>query len=612
MNLLNLLLNVINRIGGYTPKAAFQDMQDERLDYLKTMTAQHYTEAEIDQVLSNRRSDHTDEALIADFQSFEQPHQPIPRDQYFERAVAKTTEMFRPNRTLNPVSFPDLRYYPWNLKPNAEAPWHLNGFTFTPTFRSVNDEMTTPKIQEQQSSLLQKVTRTLRWLANGTVKVSDYLSYKQSVGITKDVRTSFHNLFDEIFIFNRNLVHRIKDGLAPFWIDGKPAPYYWNTLHARAHVVGPDEPDKIRAVFGVTKLLLMVENMFIWPLQAFYLNEDTSPLLWGREIMKGGWRRLTNEAYRFGPKSCFLTLDWSQFDKRLQHELIRVVHSIWRSYFDFSIYQPTSFYPLAKTNPLRIERLWQWMSFSITDTPTALPNGQLIKWTTNGFASGFQQTQLMDSFANLIMILACLAALGVNIESQDFWIRIQGDDSLVGFYSFMFQVYGPSFLTKLAETAQFYFNAKVNVKKSSISDNLSGLTVLGYFNSYGMPSRTDEDLLRHLFFPERSQNWERTLSAALGLGLAACGCSERFHRLCQEIIDDLTAKGYSPHGGMLYILLRGQLLNDPESELPQQLPTQLELLARSRTPQKRTDAERQRLWPTKAGTRGNFFFLTDL
>jgi hypothetical protein len=274
-----------------------------------------------------------------------------------------------------------------------------------------------------------------------------------------DNRRSFHNLYDEIFIFNRNLIHRIKDGLAPFWKDGIPQPYYWNTLHARAYAVSVSEPDKIRSVFGATKLLLMAENTFIWPLQATYLNTDAGRLLWGREIMKGGWRKLFNEMFAQGAHSTYLTVDWSAFDKRLLHELFPIIHAIWREYFDFTVYEPTSFYPNAKTNPQRIERLWTWMTQSITNTPIALPNGELFKWNFNGFGSGYQQTQLMDSFANMIMILTCLSALGINIEAPKFWIRVQGDDSIVAFFEMIYQIYGPTFLTKLEETALFYFNA---------------------------------------------------------------------------------------------------------------------------------------------------------
>jgi hypothetical protein len=45
-------------------------------------------------------------------------------------------------------------------------------------------------------------------------------------------------------------------------------------------MVKSDKPDKIRAVFGVPKLLLMVENMFIWNIQKEYLNKGKGSLLW--------------------------------------------------------------------------------------------------------------------------------------------------------------------------------------------------------------------------------------------------------------------------------------------------------------------------------------------
>lgn len=145
------------------------------------------------------------------------------------------------------------------------------------------------------------------------------------------------------------MVHQIKYGFKEFWYeDGTPRTYYWNTLHSRSHVVAKDEPDKIRAVFGAPKLLLMIENMFIWQLQRRYLNNDEGKMLWGREIMKGGWKKLQNEMLSQGQPNTFLSIDWSQFDKRLLFELFDEVHKIWRSYFDFSRYAPTSFYPNGK------------------------------------------------------------------------------------------------------------------------------------------------------------------------------------------------------------------------------------------------------------------------
>nr|QHD64790.1 RNA dependent RNA polymerase [Plasmopara viticola lesion associated Partitivirus 9] len=585
----------------------FAEYQPFRLDWLVNRAKRYFSENEVEKALSNRRSEHNEEALINDFKSFEQPYHPIPKDGHYRRAVACVTKLFDPGRVLLPVTFPDLRYYPWKLKPNAEAPWNIPDFTFTPTFRDLDDESENPKLEE-------RLSRLSNWISERTVTIRQYLNTKYIIGMIDNQFPKFHNLYNEIFQYNRTLVHQIKEGHPAFWKNGVPRTYYWTTLHARSHVVGKDEPDKIRAVFGVTKLLLMIENMFIWPLQATYLNDpDKGRLLWGREMIRGGWKKLFAEIHNSGNPNTYLSLDWSQFDKRLLFELIDEVHSIWRSYFDFSRYQPTSFYPNANPRrPERLERLWQWMCYSIKHTPIRLPNNELWSWNYNGFSSGFQQTQLMDSFANMIMILTSLSALGINIDNKNFWIRVQGDDSLIAFYEQIYLIYGPNFLTSLGDTAMYYFNAKLSVKKSQLSDRLHGMSVLSFFNDFGLPARTDEDLLRHLFFPERNQDLARTASAALGLAYAASGCSPAFHNLCEYIWTKLVKeKGFSPNEESIQWLERAGVFTelDVKAMLSEEFPTLLELRAQVWFHTARSVQERERLWPTEPGPRGRFFFL---
>jgi hypothetical protein len=563
-----------------------------------------YSKEEVKQAASNRRSKNTDEAVISDFMSFEHAYHQIPEDEHFTKALAVTRDIFNPG-TLYTVHYCDLRYYPWNLKPSAEAPWTLEDFTFKPTFRSVDDESETPKLREH-------IEKLSYWISEGKISVKDYLRSKHRFGLISDTNHSFHNLYNEIFNYNRSLIHFIKDGLHPYWDGDTPVPYYWNTLHARSHVVSKDEPDKIRAVFGAPKLLLMAENMFIWPMQKAYLNDEKlGRMLWGRETIRGGWKKLYSEVHTHGLPETILSLDWSEFDKRLLFKLMDFVHLIWRSYFDFSRYQPTSFNPNATTDPTRLERLWNWTCHSIKHNPILLPNGDLYKWKHNGFGSGYQRTQVMDSFANCIMILTCLSKLGVNISHPTFWIRVQGDDSLIAFYENFYTIYGPSFLTMIGDAALYYFNAKLNVKKSQLSYRLDGISVLGYFNSYGLPYRTDEDLLRHLMFPETPGPQEQLLAAAIGLLYSSCGCSYQFYKLCKHIIDKLRTKGKLPDPRSLRWMVRAQIIepDEIESMMIQPLPSYIELKATSWMHQPRSEAQKERIWPTKPGTRERFFFL---
>jgi len=211
------------------------------------------------------------------------------------------------------------------------------------------------------------------------------------------------------------------------------------------------------------------------------------------------------------------------------------------------------------------------------------------------------------------MILTLLASLGINIEHPSFWIRIQGDDSLIAFYEQISIIYGPNFLTMIGDASAYYFNAKLNVKKSQLRDRLNGMSVLSFFNNYGLPSRKDDDLLRHLFFPERNQDMARTASCALGLAYAASGCSPRFHALCQYIWDKLVKeKGFSPNEESIQWLERAGVFTelDINAMLADDFPELMGLRSTVWLHTPRSAQERERLWPTKPGTRGRFFFLT--
>jgi hypothetical protein len=579
-----------------------------RNEWLERQMRKFFNDEEIDQVLTNRRSDYSDTGLVNDFKRMELPFHEIPMDNIVHQAIAAVTEQFRPNRTLYPIQYPDLRYYPWTLNVSAEAPFTLKKFKFTPMDRSVDYESLQPKLifDINKRNKLRKFDQP--------VETRTYLAWKQSIGLTENDHVSFHNLYDEIFIYNRPLIHKIKEGEEPFWKDGKPVPYYWNVLHVRSHVVAQNEPDKLRGVFGATKLMLQTEQPFIWPLQASYLNTDAGRLLWGREMSKGGWRRLFSEIYEHGPPSTVCGLDWSAFDKRLLHQLIRIVHTIWRQYFDFTHYEPTNQYPNANPrNPQRIERLWQWMCYAVTGTPILLPNGELWQWNWNGFGSGYQQTQLMDTFANAIMIYTCLIALGVDVTNNKFWARFQGDDSIVRFFEQMFRIYGNDFLIMLSAVALKYFNAQLNVKKSFILNNAHQASVLSYPNWHGTPYRTEEDLLRHLMFPERPQDLGRLAASAIGLAQAALGSSERFHNLCEHIFNKLVKqKGIKVKWTALKWMIRAGYYGTIDQLKRTEFPKIEELLSLGITPSARSENDRERIWPTKPESKGGFYFLSNL
>nr|BAH08700.1 putative RNA-dependent RNA polymerase [Flammulina velutipes isometric virus] len=532
---------------------------------------------EVDEICNGfRRSHGGPEATDEDFMSYDQPEHKVDRDQHYRKALRKVAEAFRPPEKFKPVHYTDQRYYPWELAVSAESPYNIG---------------------QWYDDYLKRLQREL--------PPGEKFTYAKT----------FHNFYDKIFVDNRLNIHKIKDRHPDFFdaATGLPKPYYWTNLRSRFHVVKADEPDKIRAVFGVPKLLLQAEQTFIWPMLSHYLdNSDRYPLLWGNEMMSGGWRKLNRTIYNGRTVNTVLSLDWSQFDKRALHEVIDDVHDIWRSYFDFSFYMPTSFYPNAPTDESRLENLWEWMTYNIKKYPIRLSSGKLSQWRFNGIASGFQQTQLLDSFVNMIMILTCLSRAGVNINSKDFFISSRGRFTYRTFPEMMYQLHGMKFLDMIANNAMYYFNAKLNVDKSEINWNTNGMKVLGYPNDYGTPRRTDQDLLSHLFFPERIYSLPSLASTCIGIAYASCGSNPKVYAICQDIFLFLrNVFDVAPDVVTNRWMFRAGLLNYDEftSMTFNSFPSMLELQARTLGQPTRSLATRERLWPTLPESKNGFHFL---
>lgn len=108
-------------------------------------------------------------------------------------------------------------------------------------------------------------------------------------------------------------------------------------------------------------------------------------MLWGYETLKGGRYSLYNLIYQIG-QTCntFLELDWKQFDKRTQFEMIDDIHSTIRSFMAFDDgYIPMVFYPERATEAS--------MFFDV------FPDGDTYVSQYFGTASGYFETQLLKT-----------------------------------------------------------------------------------------------------------------------------------------------------------------------------------------------------------------------
>jgi hypothetical protein len=373
-------------------------------------------------------------------------------------------------------------------------------------------------------------------------------------------------------------------------------------------MVKEDKPDKIRAVFGVPKLLLMVENMFIWNIQKDHLNRPlgTSPLLWGYETIRGGWQKLIRTLIS-KPFNMIISADWSGFDHKALHEVIDDVHDIWRSWFDFDQgYEPsksdTHDYTDTKSREEQIDRLWTWMCHAIKHTPIKAESGNMYQWLWNGIASGYQQTQLLDSFVNAIYLLTCLSSLGINIEGEHFQAFFQGDDSICAFPEMIADK--KAFIEKLAKEAKRRFNADLSSDKTTYGDTTDDVEVLSYGNRSGIATRDPAELLAHLLYPERPRKAGEHAAAAAGIAQAAMGCSRNVYDVCKDVYNFLVNTMEIEPQWKEYDSNR----ITPYSMHVQEFPSFQQTFMQNFDIRVRTESDRQRLWPTRPT--GNGFHFT--
>lgn len=130
------------------------------------------------------------------------------------------------------------------------------------------------------------------------------------------------------------------------------------------------------------------------------------------------------------------------------------------------------------------------MRDAVKYTPDLLPNGDLYQRNYAGIASGFFQTQLLDSMYNVTMLLTVLTSLGINTDSLR--IKLQGDDSIIGLLEIIPEVLHSSFMDMFAAESSKRFGAILNTKKSKMGNDLNGLPLLGFTNNHGIPTRERE------------------------------------------------------------------------------------------------------------------------
>jgi len=209
------------------------------------------------------------------------------------------------------------------------------------------------------------------------------------------------------------------------------------------------------------------------------------------------------------------------------------------------------------------------------------------------------------------MLLTCLSSLSINIESSNFTVHVQGDDSLVSFAEMILHHDKDAFLKALEREAKRRFNADLSADKTSAGTLLSHVEVLSYKNRSGIAYRDEAEILAHLLYPERGRDMEATAAAAVGIATSAMGCSRTVYNVCKDVYLFITVEmgrtpSDLPHD---WIYRTGTPINVGR------FPSFEETFLQNYSLQSRTESDNNRLWPhsTPAGisteTPDGFYFL---
>jgi hypothetical protein len=464
----------------------------------------------------------------------------------FAIALQFVEEKFRPPQKYHPIHFADLRAYPWELSTSSEEPL-------------VSDPL-----------LVQAVKQA--YAAN----------------LLPNERLSKANIYNAAFGYNRNYVHTIKSDPKA----GKnKVHFYPTTAHARSHLTKITDESKIRMVFGVPWLFLMIELMLLWPLFNWF-RKGLTPIAWTYEIMNGGMNKINSLTL---PNDLYLCLDWKQFDKRVMYDLIDKIHKMWSSWMDMTDYVHTVTYNEKQTKhsdakfSRRIKSLWSWMSCYLKHMHIQLPDGSV--WTKQfaGIASGMLQTQVLDSFINLLMLITILVALKVPLPSISL---ILGDDSLLIIRNFG-STDCQALLNAISHMGDNLFGAVVNTTKSIITNDPNKIVFLAYKNNNGIPTRDVEELLAKFVHPERKWDNAKVKARALGFAYANCGVDLRVHETCRDVFNsfpNLTLR----ESGSPFLRYYREYVSSYDTD---RFPTRDELLQKLHQPCDRSRLD-ERYWPS--------------
>jgi len=308
-------------------------------------------------------------------------------------------------------------------------------------------------------------------------------------------------------------------------------------LFTRNHISDRDGILKQRPVYAMDTLFLHLECMITFPLHILARSMKSS-LMYSIETIRGGCAYMDARARAF---TSYLCIDWSSFDQRMPWIIVDTFFTVFLPLLLVisNGYQPTVEYPVYPdlTPEKMFSRLFNILCFLRTwyyNCVFCTADGYAYVRTLAGIASGMLNTQYLDSYCNLFLMIHALINFGCSdSEILELVIFVMGDDNVL--LSLWTEQRLHSFMKHFEHHALTRFGMVLSSSKSVFTTLRSKIEMLGYSCHNASPRRPIGKLVAQLCFPEHGPKDKYMSSRAIGMAYASAGFDLKFYTFCFDV-----------------------------------------------------------------------------
>jgi len=364
----------------------------------------------------------------------------------------------------------------------------------------------------------------------------------------KDKQTSKGYFFNAFSEWARTVVHRIKEFGFPFSTENlSPSEIYdkmrifaiqhATSIYTRNQISERLGNLKQRPIYAMDTLFLHLECMITFPLHVMARSID-SAIMYSFETIRGGCAFMDIQAKKY---KSYLCIDWSSFDQRMPWIIVDTFFTVFLPYLLIvnNTYHPTYEYPdyPGLTEDKMYSRLFNIISFLrlwYFNCVFYIADGYAYVRRFAGIASGMLNTQYLDSYCNLVLMIHGLLHFGCTDEEiLQICFFVMGDDNVLLTHWPLHRL--NSFLDWFEAHALSRFGMVLSRQKSIITQIRTRIEMLGYQCNGGNPKRSIPKLVAQLCFPERGPDPRYMSSRAIGIAFAAAGSDPMFHNFCRDV-----------------------------------------------------------------------------